>query len=219
MKYVLGLLTGIILGVLVGGVLILFNPLTLNQSDPLMDPELVFNYALAPENTWLSTHDDRLEIPVVPRDAQLLWENGVKGGLIAAMPLDGESGSPSAAGTRISFPSSKTEFLHSGLLVEDYWLITVPDAGTIFVHATSNHWPLLRDTLVRVDWLKRSWNGPGQYKPTQGPANAGAEVSGLTGAFEGLRGHGHEQLSLDSYAGSLEPLTGQLMIKLSDSGD
>jgi len=214
MKYVLSLLAGLMLGALAGLALILFNPLTLNQSDPLSNPEWVFNYSLAAEHTWLSTHDDRLEIPVVPRDAPLLWENGVRGSLISAMPLQGESGSPPAAGTRISFASSETEFLRSGLLVEDHWLISVPDVGTLFVHATSNQWPLLRDTLVRVNWLKRSWSGPGRYDPTRGPANAGAEVSGLSGVFRGLRGHGHERLSLESYAGSLDPLTGQLTIKV-----
>jgi hypothetical protein len=218
MKYVLSLCTGLLLGVLVAFALILFNPLTLSQSDPLNDPEWVLSYALSADHTWLSTHDDSLEIPIVPKDVPLLWENGIKRGIIAAMPLEATTGSPSAAGTRISFPSPETELLHSGLVVEDHWLISVPGAGTFFVHATSNQWPLLRDTVVRVDWLKRSWAGPGKYDVTRGPANAGAEVFGLTGTFQGTRGHARERLSLDSYAGSLDPLTGQLMIKLGNSG-
>jgi hypothetical protein len=104
-------------------------------------------------------------------------------------------------------------------LVDDYWLISVPGAGTVFMHAINNQWPLVRDTVVWVDLLNRKWNGPVQYDPTTGPADSGAEVIGLTGSLADLRGVGHEHLSLESYSGSLEALTGRLTIRSSAARD
>jgi len=218
MKYALSLIGGIILGVITAVALVYFNPLTLSQSAPIDNPEWVLEYELATRDNWLSTHDKRLQIPVVPIDAQLLWEHGIKGSLLSAMPLKGASGSEIAAATRISVPSPESELLRAGLLVEDYWLISVPDTGTVFVHALSNQWPLLRDTVVRVDWLKRNWSGPGEYGATQGPVDARAVVFGLTGVYKGGRGQGYDRLSLDSYDGSLTPVSGQLTIEMDAAG-
>jgi hypothetical protein len=217
-KYVLSLVFGLVFGVAVAAVLIYFNPLTLGQSDRLANAQWVLDYQLGGGNIWLSTHDDRLEIPVVPIEAPLLWEGAIKGTILTAMPLAGSSGSASAVATRISVPSSKSEFLRSGLLVEDHWLITVPGSGTMFVHGINNHWPLVRDTLVTVDWLGRDFRGPETYEPTLGPVGSHAEVFGLTGEFENARGRGHESVSLDSYEGNLAALSGQLMIEMSEAG-
>jgi hypothetical protein len=193
--------------------MIFYNPLTLGQSSPLKNPDRVFNYRLKASDMWLSTHRGRLKIPVVPAGAPLLFEEGIRGALIGSMPLTDESGLDSAAGTRISIPSSRSEFLRSGILVDDYWLISVPGAGTMLMHTLNNDWPLLRDTVVWVDLLKQNWRGSGQYDATRGPAEAGAEVIGLTGMFKELRGVGHDRLSLDSYAGNFDVVAGQLTIK------
>lgn len=213
MRYVVSLLFGLALGAIVAVAGIFFNPLTLNQSTPPDDAEWVLNYSLDAEETWLSTHENQLGVPIVPTDVPLLYENGIRGSLMAAMPLKGEPGSASGAGTRISIPSSNSELLKAGVMVEDHWLISVPGSGTLLVHAESNHWPMLRDTLIRVDLLKRNWKGPGQYDPTLGPSDGGAEVIGLTGSYRDFHGVGHERISLASYAGSLDPLAGQLLIQ------
>lgn len=219
MKYVLSLIFGIALGAIAAGALIFFNPLIRGQSAPPDSPEWELNYSLAAERLWLATHEDRLHIPVVPADVPLLFENGVKGSLMMAMPLQGGPGNESAVGTRISVPSSETELLLKGVIVEDHWLISVPGSGTVLVRSRNNYWPMLRDTLIRVDLLKRGFSGPGIYHPTRGPADRGAEVIGMTGALTDFRGQAHERMSLDSYSGSLGSLTGQLQIKSTESPD
>ena len=217
MKYAFSLIVGIVLGVIAAVALVYVNPLTRGQSAPIDDPQWVLEYKLAARDNWLSTHDKRLDIPVVPIDAPLLWEHCIRGSLLSAMPLKCSSGAEVAAATRISVPSPESEFLRAGLLVEDYWLISVPGEGTVFLHALSNQWPLLRDTVVRVDWLRRNWSGPGEYDLTQGPVDTRAVVIGLTGIHKGSSGHGHDRLSLESYDGSLAPLTGQLTIEMGDT--
>ena len=216
MRYALGLLAGLVAGVGVAFAILYFNPLTRGQSVPASDSNWVLDYKLSAADTWLSTHDDRLEIPLVPGNVPLLWESGIKGSLLAAMPLHGPAGGRAAVASRISVPSADTEFLRAGLLVADYWLISVPGEGTVFVHAVNNRWPLLRDTVVRVDWLQRDWTGPQNYGPTRGPDAGGANVRGMTGQFAGARGHGRERVSLEAYDGSLAQLSGQLMLELPD---
>lgn len=211
MKYVLSLLFGLLLGAMTAVAIIVFNPLTMSQSRPLNNADMTFDYSMA--SAWLSTHSNRLNIPVVPKGSALLFENGIRGSVLSSMPLSGGPDSASAAATRITVPSSRSEFLRSGLLVDDYWLISVPGTGTLFMHAVSNQWPLVRDTVVWVDLLNRNWRGSGEYDPTKGPATAGAQVIGMTGTLKALRGVGHEHLALDSYSGNLGVLRGRLTIR------
>lgn len=212
MKYVLSLLVGLVAGTAVAGALVYFNPLTRGGSANDGGADWVLGYALDNADTWLSTHDNRLELPVVPGDVALLFEAGIRGSMLAAMPLRNAAGDVAAAATRISVPSGDSELLRSGLIVVDYWLVSVPGEGTIFVHAVNNQWPLLRDTVVRVDWLQRAWTGPAEYGPTRGPERGRAAVLGLTGRYAGARGHARERLSLDSYDGSLAQLAGELVL-------
>ena len=217
MKYVAGLIFGIALGVATALALIYFNPLTLTQSRIGTDSDWVLEYSLSEAGTWLSTHDDRVALPVVPSDVPLLWEKGIKGSLLQSMPLSDASGDFDAVGTRISVPSADSEFVRSGLLVEDYWLISVPGEGTVFVHALNNQWPLVRDTVVRVGWLQRSWAGPSEYAPTLGPESSGATVVGLNGRYQGRRGGGRDTFKVDAYDGSVAEVSGKLVIKLADA--
>jgi hypothetical protein len=210
MKYVLSLLFGLLLGTITAVAIIVFNPLTMSQSKPLNNADMAFEYSMA--SAWLSTHSNRLNIPVVPKGSTLLFENGIRGSLLSSMPLSGTGAAPAAA-SRITVPSSDSEFLHSGLLVDDYWLISVPGTGTVFMHAISNQWPLIRDTVIWVDVLSRNWRGSGQYDPTRGPATNGAQVAGMTGTLKDLRGVGHEHLSLDGYSGNFGALRGRLTIR------
>lgn len=217
MKYVVSLVFGLILGAGVALALLYFNPLTQYQSAPLSDPERSLDYKLAGADVWLSTHDDRLELPVVPRGVSLLYEDGIRGTWLSAFGINDQSLPGLAAATRISVPSRESELLRAGVLVEDFWLISVPGTGSMFVHAMSNQWPLLRDTVVNVDWLGREFNGPAAYDPTQGPAKGNAEVFGLTGAYGGTEGRAREHLSLETYNGGLAALSGQLRIRMGEN--
>ena len=214
MKYVLALLAGLIAGAVAAIAALYFNPLTQRSAEPGGSPDWSLQFGLAPAATWIATHDEKLSLPVVPSEAPLLWEPGIKGSLLTALPLHDASGRLAAFGTRVTVPSAATEFLRAGLLVDDYWLISIPGQGTLFMHAVSNEWPLLRDTMVRVDLLRRDWKGPGAYAPTVGPGAEGASIMGLSGAFAGSRGQGRERLALDNYSGSLSTLTGELHLDL-----
>lgn len=219
MKYVLGFVAGLLLGAASAAAILYFNPLTQTQSAPLAEPGLSLAYRLAGADLRLSTHDNRLDLPVVPNGVSLLFEDGIRGTWLSAYRLRSDARPAPLAATRISIPSPESELLRSGLVVEDYWLISEPGGGSLLVHAESNQWPLLRDTLVSVDWLGRDYGGPRKYNPTRGPANSAAEVVGLTGSYRGARGRARENLSLESYDGGLSSLSGQLSIRLAAASD
>jgi len=214
MKYVLGLLAGILVGAAAAAALLYFNPLTRSGAERSANASWALDYSLQGTDTWLSTHDGNFYLPVVPAEAARLYEKGINGSLLAAMPLRNDAGEVEAFATRITVPSQRTDFIVDGVLVDDYWLISDPARGSVLVHAVNNRWPLLRDSVVRVGWLKRQFAGPGEYDPTVGPGSSGAEIVGLTGEFAGAHGHGTEHDRLERFDGSLAPLSGRLSLAL-----
>lgn len=212
MKYLLSLVFGILAGAAVAATLIYFNPLTRSQGPAAAGEGMAFSWSMKPADLWLSTHDDSVDLPIVPADLPLLYEKGIKGSVLTVMPVQTEAGE--AMATRFSIPSPGTEFIRSGFVTDDYWLVTVPGRGTLFVHGESNQWPMLRDTLVSVDLLRREWSGPASYMPTRGPGRAGARVLGLSGDFTGAIGNAVERVETLNYTSSTLLLSGELQVEL-----
>ncbi|MDX1561326.1 MAG: hypothetical protein R3305_00270 [Gammaproteobacteria bacterium] len=214
MKYLLSFVLGVAAGGAIALAALFFNPLTRAQSDDPSGAAWTLRYSVAPSDVLISTHDRSLGLPLVPSDAPLLWEQGIKGSVLTVMPLSAdEAGSPAWA-TRISVPATDTDLLTAGVLVDDYWLVSVPGRGSVLVHSVSNHWPLLRDSVVRVDWLKQAWPGSAEYTPTRGPNAAAAAVVGLSGEFAGAEGRAWERVALKDYNGRFSGLAGQLLLDL-----
>jgi hypothetical protein len=95
--------------------------------------------------------------------------------------------------------SAKTDLLLRGMLVNDYWLVTTPGEGTLFVQADSNAWPFVKETLLPVWYLDRPWQGPAEYWPTVGPGADHTGVAlGVAGAFRG-EGRAVERYELTAF--------------------
>ena len=108
--------------------------------------------------------------------------------------LNDDSNQPAALASRLLSTSTETDLLLRGVLVSDHWLVTIPSEGTLFVHADSNAWPFLKETLVPVWYLEQPWSGPAEYWPTVGPgADESADVVGVTGSFRGSEGSAVER--------------------------
>jgi hypothetical protein len=113
--------------------------------------------------------------------------------------------------------SADTDLLLNGVLLHDYWLLTLPNEGTVFVRAESNVWPFVKTTLVPVWFLGRPWRGPADYRTTAGPgAQGSAVVLGATGRVKGVEGSAVEQYRLTAFdraAGSAAAI-GELQLRL-----
>jgi hypothetical protein len=102
-------------------------------------------------------------------------------------------------------------------MVDDYWLLTAPGEGSLFVLGDSNVWPVVRDNVLPVSLLDRPWAGPRSYRSTNGPGVRGTALAvGATGRFAGSEGSAIERLHLNGYsrAAGVESFAGELLLRL-----
>lgn len=188
MKYLVVALFGILLGAAGAGAVLYYNPLTAREATPSGSPDKTLHYGL-PEDALQFLAGARVTLPSWPHGEDALWEETIASSALLAIVLRDEQGAPAAVATRLMAASRDTDFLLKGALVSDYWLLTVPDEGTMFLRADTNLWPFLKDTLVPVWYLGRPWHGPTDIRPTTGPGADGVGVMlGGTGRFAGVAG-------------------------------
>ncbi|HEY8520356.1 MAG TPA: hypothetical protein VIN61_09760 [Gammaproteobacteria bacterium] len=211
-------LLGLALGAAAGVGVLYLNPLTEPRPPTFAEADRTFSYRFPESDALLFTHEGDGRLPVLPRGAEKLWENTITGAALLAVALHDEGGKAAVA-TRLSRPSPRTDFLLEGALLSDDWLITVPGEGSLFVRAENNLWPVVKDGVVPVWYLKRPWRGPTEYRPTEGPHPAGvAVVRGASGRFAGIEGTAVERYELERFGASgPEALTGELRLRLPQS--
>ena len=220
MKYVLAFIVGIALGAAAAGALVFFNPLIAGAGDSRPAAAWTLRYEFPEPSSLALSHDEQLGLPVIPADSPLLWESGIKGTVLNVLRLDDDSDDAAPVlATRVSVPSAASNLIFEGAIVDDYWLVTVPGGGSLFVHSASNDWPLLRDTVVKVNWLGRQFANGSEFWPTRGPLNGSAALTGVTGQFAAARGRAFERLELDHYRGRFDGVRGELSLLLDASLD
>jgi hypothetical protein len=196
MKTLFVVVLGLLIGAAAAGAVLYYNPMTESvagapgAADRVLRyslPDQVLELALGNKASWLghSTGDDAL------------WEETIDGTALLGLVLNDEANQPVGVASRLMAASPDTDLLLRGVLVSDYWLVTLPREGTLFVRADSNVWPFLKQTLVPVWYLERPWQGPVEYRPTVGPGSDNtAEVIGIAGAFTERDGSAVERYSI-----------------------
>ncbi len=198
MKWFLNWLLAVLLGVIAALTVLYFNPLT-DETTAQTDTTAMLRYELGP-STLAFTHGDRLGLDLQPQGVPALWEVTINNSVLGLFDLKNRQGSSVAIATRISKLSRKTNPVTTGIVVSDHWLVTVPGAGSYFIESSENLWPLLRDTVVRTNLLRRPWEGVRRYQPTEGPEfNGAARVTGTTGRFKNARGTAVNTVELRDY--------------------
>lgn len=216
MKHVFAGILGLVLGAAAAAALVYVNPLTADGGAPDATAD---GWRLAWEfpgdGVLTHTHGGALTSGLRPADAPELWEETIRSSVLTSLRLDDARDGTAAWATRISVPSTRTNLLLNGVVLGDYWLISKPGEGALFMTANTNVWPALKDTYLRVDVLRRPWGGPAAYSPTLRSADRPA-VRGATGAFAGRAGSGSERVEIGRYAagGRLESLSGRLTLDL-----
>jgi len=195
MRYAFVALLGLIVGAAAAGAVIYFNPLT-EKSAPQPDlADRTLHYALPGEVLGFTLGEHVLP-PGTAHVAAGFWEETIDRTALLGLVLNDADDKAAAVASRLLAGSADTDFLLSGVLVSDYWLLTIPNEGTLFLRANSNVWPFLKRTLP-VWYLGRPWTGPADYRPTAGPGDEGAAVVvGATGRFAGLEGTAIEEYRL-----------------------
>jgi hypothetical protein len=221
MKYLIVLLLGLTIGAAAGGALLYYNPLTESAAPASQDAaDRTLHYVL-PEQVLRLTLGERALLPTNrgSRDDDAFWEDTIDRAALLGLVLEDPADRPAAVATRLLAGSARTDLLLHGVLVSDYWLLTLPDEGTLFVRVDTNLWPFLKDTLLPVWFFGRPWTGPVDVRPTAGPgAQNTAVVIGATGRFAGLGGSAVEQYRVTE----LDPTSrkaaaeGELQLRLSE---
>jgi hypothetical protein len=195
MRYAFVALLGLLIGAAAGGAAIYYNPFTRASAPPADAGDRVLHYGL-PGEVLSFTLGDAVIPPGTPKRDDVFWEETIDRTALLGLVLEDAQNKPTAVASRLLAISPRTDFLLSGVRVNDCWLLTIPGEGTLFLRADTNVWPFLKETLP-VWYFGRPWKGPTDYRPTAGPGEDGtALVIGATGRFVGLKGSAVEKYRL-----------------------
>jgi hypothetical protein len=196
MKYLFVAVLGLVLGVVLAGAVLYFNPFSTTAAAQPNATDRVLHYSLP---------DDVLEF-ALGADARLfgqelddgsLWEDTIDRAAVLGLALKDDADQPVAIASRLMTVSAETDLLLRGVLLSDHWLVTMPGEGTLFVRADSNAWPFLKQTLVPAWYLERPWRGPEAFWPTVGPgSDEAAVVVGVAGGWRGREGSAVERYEI-----------------------
>ncbi|MGD8810712.1 MAG: hypothetical protein PVG24_13970 [Gammaproteobacteria bacterium] len=216
MRWVGAFFVGLLVGVTAAFALLYFNPLS-RQAHAQAESTALLDYEFGP-STLALTHGDQLGFDLQPQNIQVLWESTIRRSMLGMFVLENLQGSPVGIASRALKLSSRSNALIRGLVVDDYWLVTIPGAGNYFIESQENIWPLVRDTVVDVNLLKRTWRGVQRYELSIGPNSDGtAKVTGTSGRFAGTAGTVVHSLELSRYehvSQQQSPAYGQLRVNL-----
>jgi hypothetical protein len=188
MRYLLVAVVGVVLGAAAAGALLYFNPLSQTSAAPPKNSARVLHYSLPEQVLEFAVGEDaRLFGQETGQDS--LWEETIDRTAVLGLVLNDHADRPTAIASRLMVASAETDLLLRGVLLDDYWLVTIPNEGTLFVRAESNALPFLKKTGVPTWYFDRPWRGPAEYWPTVGPgADESGIALGITGAFRGSEG-------------------------------
>jgi hypothetical protein len=218
MKYLVVAVLGFLVGALLAGTALYYNPFTVHAGAAPAAGDRMLKYSLPDQVLSVAVGEDAI---LAGRSSGVdgLWEETIDRTAVMGLVLADESGQPAAIASRLMAPSPSTDLLLTGVVLTDYWLVTLPGKGTLFVHSDSNVWPFLKETFLPVWLFDRPWRGPAEYRPTVGP-NAGstASVLGVTGVFEGKSGSAVERYDVTAFgpAEHSAAAIGELFLHLPD---
>jgi hypothetical protein len=239
MRYFASAFAGILVGVVLAAVVVYYNPLTMRAARSV-ENAWTLRYSVPDRDLIALTHYERLPLPLKPAGVDSLWEQAIRSAVLSVVSLHETAGKApngaaandvsggdaaaldvpvAAVATRLTVPSEATDLLLRGALLDDYWLVTVPGEGSLFVHDLNNLWPALRENVVPVSLLGLAWHGPAEYRTTLGPRGPRGPgfVLGASGRFAGVSGDAGERYLLNRYSRGhgAEDLAGEIALDLS----
>ena len=221
-KYVAGLLSGILLGVFAAATLLYFNPLASRISlSPLSvsnNEILSVGYSAVPTDSIVYTNNGESRIKPHPENIRELWEAPIRRSEVLVTIVTDSRNNPAGIGIKFSSDSEKSRLINGEALVDSAWHIHLVERGSLFVEQTENYWNYLRKIVVPAYWSTANhWKGLWNGNMTVGPGALGtAAVSGGTGEFAGLESEAVEAVSASAYSVSQGPVSmeGRLNIDL-----
>ncbi|HSM31889.1 MAG TPA: hypothetical protein VK854_14420 [Woeseiaceae bacterium] len=224
-KYVAGLLSGILLGIIAAVALLYFNPLaSRNPLSPLSvsnNEILSIGYSAVPTDSIVYTNNGESRIKPHPDTVRELWEAPIRRTDVLVTVVTDSRNNPAGIGIKFSSDSERTRLINGEALVDSAWHIHLVERGSMFVEQTENYWNFLRKIVLPAYWSTANhWKGVWNGNMTVGPGALGtAAVSGGTGEFAGLESEAVEAVSASAYSVSQGPVTMQGRLTIDVTGN
>ena len=222
MKYVVALISGLLVGAALFVVGLFLNPFIADRGvSPLSvtDAQIItLNYATVPAESIVYTNDGESLQPPHPEKVLQLWEAPIR--MTSAMATVVRDARNQVAGIGVKFMSNSesTRLLRGEAIVDSVWYVYLPEHGSMFIEQTENYFPLIREVAFPA-WRSsaNSWRGQWSGNLTAGPGALGtAKVSGGSGKLEGLSMEGVESMTVKAFSAEtgLVSADGRLIIAL-----
>ena len=221
-KYVISLIAGLLSGVVLFALAILFNPLTGQHAfSPLTVTDsgvMTLNFASAPSDTIVFTNAGDAQLKPFPKRVLQLWEDPIKQTSAMATVMFDARNETAGFGVKFSSRSERTRLLFGEALVDSDWYVYLPGRGSFFIEQSENFWPFIRDVgFPAYRSSADSWKGAWIGNMTVGPGVLNTAIfSGGSGSLQGRSGRAVESLTVRAYTVEDGPVSadGRLLIEL-----
>ena len=225
MKYVVSLLLGIVAGVVLFGLGLVYNPFLADRGvSPLAvagADVITLTFSPVPDETIVYTNDGESMHAPNPVRVQQLWEAPVRQTSAAVMPMRDARGESAGLGIKFGSRSESTHLLRGDAILDSAWYLYLPEYGSLFIHQSEDYWPFLRDVAFSA-WRNsaNNWRGGWFGDTTVGPGALGtAAAKGGSGNLRGLDMEAVESLSVKAFSTDLGLISaeGRLVIAMPET--
>lgn len=222
MRYLVSLLLGLLLGVALFAIGLVYNPFIANRGlSPISvtDAQVMsLSFSGVPGDSIVYTNDGESRQKPHPEKVSQLWEAPIRLTTALVTTVNNARGQPAGVGVKFSSRSEKTRLLNGEAIVDSAWYIYLPGRGSMFIEQSENHWMYLRDIVFPAyRSAAKSWKGSWLGDLTHGPGALGlARVTGGSGSLQGLEMDAVESLSVRAYSAESGPVAaeGRLLIEM-----
>ena len=206
MKYVASLLLGMLVGVIVFALVLIYNPFIADRGlSPLSvtDAQVItLNYSVVPSESIVFTNDGESMHDPHPAKVLQLWEAPIRQTSAMVSLLHDARSRVAGVGVKFTSLSESSRLFNGDAIVDSVWYVFLPGNGGMFIRQTENYWTFLQNVAFPA-WRSsaNNWRGRWIGDLTSGPGALGtAAVSGSSGRFEGLELEAVESLSVDAFS-------------------
>jgi hypothetical protein len=222
MKYLVALIVGILMGAVLFGLGLYYNPFTsqISVSPLAVTNERVIDllYSAVPQEGILYTDSGDSINELHPSRVTKLLEPTVSDTRIQVVDLQDGGGDLAGIGIKFSSESEQTRLFDAEALGNSVWHVYLPGQGTFMIDQTENYWSYIREVALPARLSSgKNWVGAYHGIMTSGPNSLGtARVTGGSGIFDGLQSEAVESLTARGYSARTGPvsMTGNLTITL-----